>query len=150
MISLLEKKSMELIAKLEEERCSRGSLLFNCHGKISVRNSPTQEWMAGVKLFDGVLDDYAGALINAESGKFIELNVSKVNPTFTKVMIHGLNTEGVKFLAGQESELTEIALTEENSEYCTTLNLQEALNAPILRFEFPSAEVVELYEIELF
>ena len=143
-------QTQELIDKLEKARCSRGSLLFERHKEISVRNSPTQEWMAGVKLFDGVLDDYAGALINAENGKFVELNISKVNPTFNKVVIHGLHTEGVKFLAGKEGELTEIVATEENSEYCTTLNLQEALNAPILRFEFPSDKLVELYEIELF
>ena len=106
--------------------------------------------MSGRKLFDGVLDDYAVGLMDNTEVKFVELNVSKINPTFHKIMIHGWHTAGVKLLTGKEGELTEIAAVEEvNGEYCTTLDLKEAMNADILRFEFPS-EQVELYEIELF
>ena len=56
----------------------------------------------------------------------------------------------MKLLAGREEDLAEITTTEEtNGEYCTTLHLQEALNAELLRFEFSDGQV-ELYEIELF
>ena len=143
-------QTKELIDKLEYERCNRGSLLFERHAEISVKNSPTKEFMSGRKLFDGVLDNYGGGLADNVDIKFVELDVSKVNPTFNKILVHGLNTTGVKLLTGKEGELVETTATAEvNGEYCTTLYLKETMNADILRFEFPG-ENVEIYEIELF
>ncbi len=143
-------ETQTLIDKLEYERTHRGSLLFERHSEISVKNSAAKEFMSGRKLFDGVLDDYAVGLADTAEVKFVELNVSKVNPTFNKILVHGLNTAGVKLLTGKEGELVETATTEElTGEYCTTLTLAEPMNADILRFEFPGQQV-EIYEIELF
>ncbi len=144
------KETQALIDKMEYERTHRGSLLFERQAEISVKNSAAKEFMSGRKLFDGVLDDYAVGLMDTAEVKFVELNVSKVNPTFNKILVHGLNTAGVKLLTGKEGELVETATTEElTGEYCTTLTLAEPMNADILRFEFPG-ESVEIYEIELF
>ena len=143
-------ETVELIDKLEYARTHRGSLLFNRSRDISITTSARRLGLSPRKLFDGVTDNFAGDLSDTDELKFMELNVAKVNPTFNKVVLHGWHTEGVKFLAGKEGELAEIAVTEENNgEFCTTLYLKEALNADVLRFEFPG-ERVEIYEIELF
>ncbi len=62
-----------LIDKLEYDRTHRGSLLFERHSQISVKNSPTKEFMSGHKLFDSVLDNYAAGLLDSAEVKFVEL-----------------------------------------------------------------------------
>ena len=139
-----------LINKLEYERTHRGSLLFERHREITVKCSPAKEHMATRKLFDGVTDNYAGGLADSVEVKFLELDISKVNPTFTKIVLHGWHTEGVKLLTGKEDALTETPVTQEvNGEFCSTLTFAEPMNTDVLRFEFPG-ERVEIYEVELF
>ena len=138
-----------LIDKLEYERTHRGSLLFNRSRDITVKTSGVNGWVAD-KLFDGVQDDLACYLNEEVESKFMELGVAKINPTFTKVVVHGWHTEGVKLLTGRDGELAEAPVAEvQNEEFSTTLILKEAVNADMLRFEFPG-KGIELYEIELF
>ncbi len=67
------------------------------------------------KLFDGVPDNLAGWILEAEDN-FIELDLSKVTPTFSKVVIGGWKLEEMKLLVKIGDEWVVPATTEIKTE----------------------------------
>ena len=79
--------------------------------------------------------------------KFYQLDVSKFTPTFTKLVVHGYLIDGMRvWVNGEELDAGGAQL----GEYSITYELSQPVQAQLLRFEFPSEEIVELYEIELY
>ena len=136
----------ELINKLEYERTHGGSLLFNRYRDIEVTASvPSSKY----KLFDGIRDNYAWECIRKEK-KFYEMNLSKVKPTFTKLVVCGFQIDDMEIKIRVGEELVTPAIAEvQIEEFSTTFVLKEPICPDVLRLEF-GERPVELYEIELF
>ena len=142
-------ETVALVDKLEYERTHRGSLLFERLKDIKITSSKSIGRRADIKLFDGVQDNYAWEAKGAEA-KFIELDLTKVQPTIQKVVVHGWNIEDavLKFRNGDELYVPVIQeMTTEK--FSKTFLLEEAICPDALRVEM-NAELVELYEIEAF
>ena len=136
-----------LIDKLEYQRTHGGSLLFERHQDLTFTASASVG--AGVKLFDGVRDNYAWEC-RSEKEKFLEINLTKVKPTFTKVVVHGLNVDDMAVKVRNGEALSVPAIAEiQTEEYTTTVVLTEPICPDCLRLEF-NRNRVELYEIEIF
>jgi len=137
-----------LIDKLENERVQGGGLLFNHYKDIGLTAS-TGSVGRGHKLFDGVRDNFAWSQKSDEK-KFIELNLTKLKPEFSKVFVGGWHIEDaeLKLRIGDELIAAPVAevLTEE---FSTTYILKESVCPDALRLEFHQ-EYVELYEIDVF
>ena len=137
-----------LIDGLEAQRASNKSLLFERERDIviTLTDKYDSNWVK-YKLFDGVRDNFACIL---RGDTYLELNVTKIMPTFNKVVICGYCVEGAVVKARIDGELKELKPREvQNEEFSTTLLLDEPVCTDLLHFEFP-AERVELYEIELY
>lgn len=132
-----------LINKLEYERTHTGSLLFEHHREISVNGSYCR------KLFDGVRDNLAWTRVG-DKEKVVELNLTKVAPTFTKIVVSGWGLQDMvlKVRNGEEFSFPEFAEVK-TEEFSVTYLLKDAISPDGLRFEF-NAHRVELYEIEVF
>jgi len=137
---------VELIAKLEYQRTHRGNLLFDRHTDVSI--TATSAVGLGLKLFDGVRDNYGWAC-NTDSEKFMELNLTKVNPTFTKVAVYGYQIDDmrIRIKNGEELKAPDVADVK-TEEYAKIFTLQDAVTPDALRLEFGTRRV-EVYEIEL-
>ena len=135
-----------LIDRLENERKASKSLLFEREREVKVTSSEGQ-W-SGFKLFDGVRDNLAQIMKGKDL--YVELDLSKVKPTFTTVGIYGWHLEGmqVKLLVNGEWVIAETA-NADSEEFSTVLELKEAVSPDALRLEFP-VERIELYEIEIY
>ena len=139
-----------LINKLEFERTHTGSLLFDRWKEIT----PTASSAPGRKgkLFDGVRDNWAWEQVKGDD-KFYEIDISKIQPTFNKVVIGGyhLDEMEIKVKIGDEYIVPE-CVEIQNEEFSKTFLLKEAVTADALRMEFhkPDGVLVELYEIEIF
>jgi hypothetical protein len=141
-------ETVKLIDELEYKRCNRGSLLFNCYSKIKVTQFGTKG-LCRNKLFDGVADNLA-CWINKCEDNFIQLDLTQVNPTFSKVVIGGWKLDAMKLLVKIGEEWIEPAATEvTKEEFSTTFQLAEAVTPEAMRLEF-GGEPGELYEIEVF
>ena len=139
-------ETVALIDKLEYERTHSGSLLFNRYQDIDVTASVFSN---KYKLFDGIRDNYAWECIKKEK-KFYEMNLSKIMPTFTKVVVSGFQIDDMQIKIRVGEELVAPAVSEvQIEEYSTTFILQEPVCTEILRLEF-GERPIELYEIELF
>jgi len=101
------------------------------------------------KLFDGMKDNLAGYL-QEKPEKFVELDLTKVKPTFNKVVIggHHVADMAIKVRIGEELIAPEIAEVK-TEEFATTFILKEKVSPDALRMEF-NQQGVELYEIEVF
>ena len=132
-----------LINKLEYERTHTGSLLFERQRDVMVNGSVCR------KLFDGVRDNLAWTRVG-DKEKVVELDLTKVAPTFTKITVSGWGLEGMdlKVRNGEELTIPEFAEVK-TEEFSVTYLLKEAISPDGLRFEF-NAHRVELYEIEVF
>ena len=139
-----------IINKLENERISGGSLLFERTADIEVTAvSDNTMRLAKYRLFDGTYDNLGVRLVG-ENGSSLELDISKVAPKFNKVVIHGDNLDGMKLLAGSGDALNELPVADKKIEkYCTTFLLAETVSPDVLRLEFVK-EKVEVYEVEVF
>ena len=137
-----------IIADLENKRKTRGSLLFNKHLKIKVTASGTKH-LTTRKLFDGMPDNLAGWILEAENN-FIELDLSKVKETFSKVVVGGWKIEGMKLLVKVGEEWTEPAAADVKiEEFSKTIILANAVTPSAMRLEF-GGKAGEIYEIEVF
>jgi len=136
-----------LIDKMEYDRTHGGSLLFERRADITLTTSGTlQQWRS---LFNGIRDDLAWTQ-TGDGEKFIELGLTKLKPTFNKIVISGYNTASMKLKVRNGDELTEPAIAEKKfNEFSTTILLKDKICPESLRFEFLSKHV-ELYEIEIF
>ena len=143
----------ETVACIEEQEYKRthgGSLLFE-KGKL-IKCSASSSLGSTSKLFDGVKDNWAWDQAKGED-KFYEIDITKVNPTFNKVVIGGYNLDEMEILVKLGEEYVKPECTEiKNEEFSKTFILKDAITADALRMEFhkPDRVLVELYEIELF
>jgi len=137
-----------LIDKLEYARTHTGSLLFERAREIKITASAMRHSSLR-KLFDGVADNFAGTVL-AEPDNFIELDLTKVQPAFNKVVLRGYCIENaeVKIKAGENMVTPAVAETS-CEEYAKTFLLAETVKPDALRLEF-NGQQVELYEIEVF
>lgn len=139
-------ETAQLIDRLEAERMNNKSLLFERERDVKVI-SPQGQW-SSYKLFDGVRDNLAQILKGKDL--FVELDLTKVKPTFSKIDLYGWCLEGtvVKVRMGEELITLESAKVE-NEEFSAKFLLKEPVTPDALRFEFPK-ERIELYEVELY
>lgn len=143
-----------LIDKKEYERTHGGSLLFDRSQDIKVTASG---FGRAIKLFDGVRDNFgweyrtAGVVeLRTEGEKFFEMDLTKVNPTFSKVVVHGFPIDDMTIKVRNGGELSVPAIAQVQTEkFSTTFNLAESICPDCLRLEFGDHKV-ELYEIEVF
>jgi len=140
-------QTVALMEALEQQRISGGSLLFDRRGDITVTASRSVGY--ATKLFDGVRDTWAWQ----ETGdweKFYELDLTKIKPVFSKVVISGWHLEGMSLLLRNDGALTPAPVREiRETEFSTTFLLQAPVCPQGLRLAF-SERSVELYEIEIF
>lgn len=137
-----------LIADLEYKRCNRGSLLFDSYTEIKVTSSGLRG-LCRNKLFDGVPDNLACWVLESENN-FVQLDLTKVNPTFSKVVIGGYQLEHMVLLVKLGDEWVEPAAAEvKNEEFSKTYILTESITPEAMRLEF-GGKAAELYEIEVF
>jgi hypothetical protein len=136
---------LELIAKLEYERTHRDNLLFDRHTDIRITATSAA---GGLKLFDGVRDNF-GWSCNTDGEKFMELDLTKVNPTFQTVGVYGFQIDDMALKIKVGDQLITPAFADVKiEEHATIFTLKEAVSTDVLRFEFGNRRV-ELYEIEL-
>ena len=137
-----------LIEDLENKRKTRGSVFFNKHLKIKVTSTGTKH-VTTRKLFDGVPDNLAGWILEAEKNA-IELDLTKVKEAFSKVVIGGWKIEDMKLLVKTGEEWVEPAATEvKTEEFFKTYILAESINPDAMRLDF-GGKAGEIYEIEAF
>lgn len=137
-----------LIDELEYKRTRNGSLLFERRKDIGITASTKTVGWCG-KLFDGVSDNLGWSQIG-DMEKFMELDLTKIKPTFTKVVVSGFGLEEMELKVRNGEDLTAPAIADiQKEEFATTFLLSEAINPESVRLEF-KARSVELYEIELF
>ena len=137
-----------LIDKLEYERTHTGNLLFARSNDLKFTSSKTQGWGLS-KLFDGVRDNCSYTLVPCEE-QFFELDLSKINPTFSKVVMYGHKVEDAVLKVKKDGQFIAPEIVEtQTEEFSKTIILKEAVTADCLRMEFGGKEAVELYEFEL-
>ena len=141
-------ETAKLIDKLEYERTHTGSLLFDKFNDIKLSSSGTRG-MCKCKLFDGMQDNLAG-WVQPQPDNYLELDVTKVKPTFTKIVLKGyrIDQAELKLRVGEELIAAPVADTA-CEEFVKTFQLSEAVTPDGIRFEFQGANV-ELYEIQAF
>ena len=134
-----------LIDKLEYQRTHTGSVFFDRHTEMTINGTSGN---GRYKLFDGISDNYAWEC-NGE-GKYLEMDITKFRPTFSKVVVHGFQIDDMELKLRSNGELAVPAIKEvKTGEYCKTFVLAEPVSPDCLRLEF-GAHRVELYEIEAF
>ena len=137
-----------LIDEQEYKRTHTGSLFFDRAVDIALTSSgmknPTRS-----KFFDGVLDDL-GCYLEGNPDNFIELDLTKLKPAISKVVLHGYMIEEgeLKLRVGDELVSPVVAETQV-AEYAKTFILSETVTPDALRLEFQGKRV-EIYEIEAF
>jgi hypothetical protein len=137
----------KLIEEMDYKRTHGGSLLYDRRADIEITASTgTVGWSR--KLFDGVPDNLGWTQTN-DSPKFMELNLTKIKPTITKLVVNGFHIEDMKliFKNGDESYAPEAEVQTE--EFCTTFLLKQPATPDAIRMEFTQKRV-ELYEISAF
>ena len=140
-------ETVKLIDKLEAERKSNKSLLFEREKDIKATASNGIGWMR--KLFDGVSDNYAWDQRRGDD-KFYEIDISRIKPTFNKVVIGGCNIDNMQIKVRIDGELSTPEIAEiRTEEFSTTFILTESVTPDALRLEFHK-DMIELYEIEVF
>ena len=140
----------ETVAKVAEGEYARthtGNLLFERDFDIKVTASSA----VGLrKLVDGVKDNWGAEMKKTETPKFVELDLTKVKPTFSKVVVHGFQIDDMTIQVRQGEELTVPAIVEEKvEEFSKTFILDKPICPDALRMEF-GLRFLELYEIEVF
>jgi len=138
-------ETVALVDKLEYERTHGGSLLFDRYLDITVTAShPTSKY----KLFDGVRDNL-GWSCNGKD-KFFELDVTKIRPTVSKLVIGGFQIDDMQVKLRNNGELSSPAFKEVKAEpFSMTYIFEEPVCPDCIRLEF-GEHLVELYEIEAF
>ena len=140
-------ETVALIDRLEAERMNSKSLLFERTADIKITASKGAGGSRH-KLFDGVKDNLGFEL--KEKDSFIELDLTKVKPTFDKITVGGWHLEDmvIKVCVGEQLVTLEPAEVQAE-EFSATFVLNAPVSPDALRFEFPQ-ERVELYEIEVY
>lgn len=135
-----------LIDKLEYERTHGGSLLFDRYLDIPI--TATVRGSAH-KLFDGVRN-VVGWYCPGEGDKFYEMDLTKVKPTFSKLVVSGWHIDDMEVKVRNGGELTVPEIAEVKAEeFSMTFLFKAPITPEALRLEFHQ-KGVELYEIEVF
>lgn len=135
-----------LINRLEAERRNSKSLLFEREKDITITAS-TNDWTK-YKLFDGVRDNL-GFEMRGEN-LFLELDLTKVKPTFKTVGVFGWHLENVVVKILKNGQWTTVEpIKAKTEEFSAIFELKESVSPDALRLEFPQ-ERIELYEIEVY
>ena len=146
-------EALAVVEKAESERKQNRSLLFERFDDLEISQYPSAlsiwETTWNRRLFDGVRDNYAW--MNKIPGeKYLELNLTKVQPHFNKVLISGYNVADMEIWVRNNGELSMPEIVEvKTEEFSTTFLLKDRICPDALRLVF-KAEKVELYEIEVF
>ena len=136
------------VARQEYARTHSGSLLHERTADIRVTTSE-KLYGCSYKLFDGTPDNLAFTLLG-KPDNFVELDLTKVKPTFTKVVVRGFGVEAARIKIRKGETLDAPAVKETAcEEYAKTFLLAEAVAADALRIELQGREA-EFYEIEVF
>ena len=134
-----------LIDKLEYQRTHTGSVFFDRQLDMLINGAPGN---GRYKLFDGISDNYAWECSGA--GKYLEMDITKFRPTFSKVVVHGFQIDDMELKVRNNGELSVPAVKEVKGEqYSKTFLLEAPISPDCLRLEFGDHKV-ELYEIEAF
>ena len=139
-----------VVEKEEYERTHTGSLLVDRQDDmvITCTGNPRYYVLSPYKLFDGVRNN-RGATIAGSTDLFFEMDITKIKPTFSKIVVYGTNLEGMTVQVRNNGELSTPEITEVIAgESSMTFMLKDAITPDCLRFEFVKA--LELYEIEVF
>ncbi len=147
-------KYHDVIAQVEKEeyiRLHNGSLLFDRMDEMTFTTSNCR-YLDEIKLFDGTLDNLAVELTpnKVNPDVFFEVGLSKIAPTFQKIVVCGHQVDDVVIKVRNGETLTTPEVTEVTKEqYKTTILLKDTVTPDALRLEFGS-HYVELYEIQVF
>ena len=124
------------------------SLLYERTGDIGIKASCGSR--SFYKLFDGVLDDLGFEDFNKHP-RFIELNLSKVAPTFRTVSVTGWHIDGMTVTLKKGDAVLEPAVVEHTAEeFKQAFTFAEAVTPDVLRLDFPNPETLEVFEIDVF
>lgn len=139
-------ESAALVDKLEYERTHTGNLLFARHKDIDITATVAA---SSRKLFDGTRDNLGWTCV-VKDGKFFEMDLTKIKPAISKVVVHGFQIDDMEIKVRVGEELTVPAILEKKTEeFTTTFILAAPICPDALRLEFGERRV-ELYEIEVF
>lgn len=139
----------ELIDKLEAQRIANSSKLVPLRHDIAIEASRVA--VRKPKLLNGMYGDLA--IDVPKSGeRFCELNFTKVDVSFNKVVITGYNMKNnVALKLRVNGELMTPDITETKTEEMSiTFLLKETVAPDALRLEFFGEEAMEVYELEAF
>ncbi len=141
-------ETVDLIDKLEYERTHTGSVFLDRFLDISIK--ATQHVNFNHKLFNGMRDNLAWPCVQ-KGEKFLELGLTKLKPTFSKVVVHGHNIADMDIKLGYNGELVDPIIVEKKTEeFSTSFLLKEAVSPDALRMEFHAYNAIEVYEVEAF
>ena len=143
-------ETVALIDKLEYERTHDHGLLVGRGEEISVSGSCIHRGWKRVRLFDGMVDNLAYDLKDADE-QYVDINLSKVQPTFSKVVLHGYRIDDAKLMFKNGDALTDAeVVSTETTEFSKTFILKAPVTPEVLRLEFFSHLPIELYELEVY
>lgn len=137
-----------LIDDLEYKRTHRGSLLHDRYTDIKVTTSGAGG-LCRNKLFDGMPDNLAASM-HRSPDNFMELDLTKVAPAFTKVVLGGYQIEQTQLKIKVNGEWVDADVIDtKTEEFAKTFILKTPVTPEAMRFEFQGIPA-EIYEIEAF
>jgi len=139
-----------LIDEQEYVRTHSGSLLFACQNDVTVTSSGVAN-ACKYKMFDGVRDNLA-LQVQSKGERFYEVELTKVKPSFSKVVVSGWNLKSnVALKVRMDGNLVAPEIAEvKTEELSVTFLLKEAICPDALHLAFTGDESMEVYEIEAF
>jgi hypothetical protein len=103
------------------------------------------------KLFDGVEDDLGWEHYSKSTDKFVEMDLTKIKPTFSQISICGWHIDSMQVTVRNGESWTPLEVQEEiTSEFKRVFNLKTPICPDGMRLDFPNEEIVELFEIDVF
>jgi len=138
-----------LVDELEYARTHGGSLLFARENDITVTSAGMS--VSKYKLLDGVRENLA-IEVPRSGERFFELDLTKVKPSFNKVVVSGWNLKtnvALKVSVGGELVAPEIAEVKAE-ELSITFLLKDAISPDGLRLEFSGDEAMQVFELDVF
>ena len=140
-----------LVEKLEAERVAGCSKLAPLWRKFGITTEGL-DLLNRLKLFDGVRENQ-GFVTRKSGERFIELNFTKVELSFNKVVISGweVNDRNVVLKFRNNGELEDAAIDHtELGDHSVTFYLKDTISPDAMRLEFVAEGHMEIYEIEAF
>ena len=144
-------ETIALVEKLEAERVAGCSKLVPLWRKFGFTTQGL-DLLNRLKLFDGVRENL-GFITRKDGERFIELDFTKVELSFNKVVISGweVNDQNVVLKFRNNGELEEAAIDHvEHKEHSVAFYLTDTVSPDAMRLEFVAEGAVEIYEIEAF